>query len=105
MAPEGYAALSERVAALEDDVLEVKEDVKSIKADMKTVLAFISEENGARKERDKTQMQRDRDTAAFRTQSNFQAEMTWTKVMAMAGMIGAITGLIALAPHFVFHVY
>jgi hypothetical protein len=45
-------------------------------------MEFMSEEMGARKEREKTISER----AA-------SIEMTWTKVMALAAMVGAITSL------------
>jgi hypothetical protein len=46
------------------------------------IMEFMSEEMGARKEREKTISER----AA-------SIEMTWTKVMALAAMVGAITSL------------
>jgi hypothetical protein len=46
------------------------------------IMEFMSEEMGARKEREKTSSER----AA-------SIEMTWTKVMALAAMVGAITSL------------
>ncbi len=46
------------------------------------IMKFMSQEIGARKERDKNMSER---TASL--------EMTWTKVMAMAAMIGAATSL------------
>jgi hypothetical protein len=46
------------------------------------IMEFMSEEVGARKEREKNLSER---TASL--------EMTWTKVMAMAAMIGAFTSL------------
>jgi hypothetical protein len=46
------------------------------------IMEFMSEEMGARKEREKSISER----AA-------SIEMTWTKVMALAAMVGAITSL------------
>ncbi len=46
------------------------------------IMEFMSEEMGARKEREKAISER----AA-------SIEMTWTKVMALAAMVGAITSL------------
>ena len=46
------------------------------------IMEFMSQELGARKEREKAISER----AAY-------VEMTWTKVMALAAMVGAITSL------------
>jgi hypothetical protein len=52
------------------------------------IMEFMSEEMGARKEREKTISER----AA-------SIEMTWTKVMALAAMVGAITSLPTIILH------
>jgi hypothetical protein len=62
---------------------------KRVDAYILKIMEFISEEIGARKEREKTISER----AA-------SIEMTWTKVMAMAAMIGAATSLPAIL-HFI----
>lgn len=96
-------ALSGKVEALTNDIEKVKEDVKELKGDMKRVLAYMDREEGGRNARDKMQQRWDRETGASVANQHFQVELTWTKIMAIAAMVGSLTGLIALAPHFIFH--
>ncbi|MDE2458616.1 MAG: hypothetical protein KGL20_05205 [Rhodospirillales bacterium] len=98
-----FGALSEKVVALTNDIEEVKEDVKELKFDMKRILAYMDREEGGRVARDKLQAQWDREAGTSIANKHFQIELTWTKIMAMAAVIGSLTGLIALAPHFIFH--
>lgn len=99
-----FGALSGKVEALTNDIEEVKEDVKELKGDMKRVLAYMDREEGGRAARDKIQKRRDERDDADRVNQNFAVELTWNKIMALAALIGALTGAISLAPHFLLHV-
>lgn len=97
-------ALSQKVAALTDDIEEVKDDVKELKVDMKRVLAYMDREEGGRAARDKIQARWDQESGSSVANQHFRIELTWTKIMALAAVVGSLTGLIALAPHLIFHV-
>jgi hypothetical protein len=75
-------SLTARLATVEADVRSVKEETKSMDSKLDTVLEFVTSERAVRKQWDKYEERR--------AQS---MEMSWSKVVALATIIGVLISL------------